>query len=254
MFKKIILSFTSLVIIGLVPFALSNHANNPIINVAGEGQSTLNTVAITLERSLVNFSTSTSSIILRSPTLYVDNIIEPSRKFDYNLNSRLNQTAGSYMLLPGYGYSSSNYGTDEDAFYITSESGSTLNKYKLTKMTINGSRRIGETNTTMFSSQVVEPTEVNITLDKISSAIQSNEEEGVTGSLTTTGTSIPIGGFTSSTSATLSDTDLSSISFTPIEKTFDYELDAITKFRLRSSHPFFFSSIVFEYSIDYSVC
>jgi hypothetical protein len=254
MLKKLILSFTSLVIIGLVPFALANQRNAPVINVAGEGQNTLTKVSITLDSSFDDFSTSTSSIILRSPELYVDNVIEPSRKFEFNLNSRLNQSVGTYILLPGYEFSTGNYGANEDAFYILNESGSNLNKYRLTKLTINGSSRIGQTNTSMFSAQVAEPTAVTISLDKVSSAVQSNEEEEIVGSLSTSGSSITVGGFTSATTSSLSDSDLNSASFDPIVKTFDYESDAVSKFRLKSSHPFFFSSMVFEYSIDYSAC
>jgi hypothetical protein len=234
-------------------FSIGRTPISPL-NAEGEIPTPLNTISISLDQSLDIISTSTSSILLRSPRLYVDNIIAPSRQFDFNLNSRLNQSTGSYLLLPGYDYSSGNFGEDhQDALYIINESGSSANKYKLTKLTINGSRRIGTSNTTMFSSQVTSPTLVSISLDKITSAIQANEEEEIIGSLTTS-TTHSVGTFTSTTASSLSDTDLNNAAFTPIIKTFDYEDDAITKFRLRSTHPFFFSSIVFEYSIDYSSC
>jgi hypothetical protein len=132
-------------------------------DVAGEGSGSIpkTVVSVVMNPSKVNMSNKPTSIAYRSASLYVDNIVSANRLVELNANTRLNSLTGSYFLFPGYGYSSNDFcnvafdletevcdeaGYAEDAFYTISESGSDINKYRLTKITISGSRRVGLTN------------------------------------------------------------------------------------------------------------
>jgi hypothetical protein len=236
--------FSTIAVMSL--FSIGRTPLGPL-NVEGEGLSTLTTVSVSVQPNLLNFTNRPTSITYRAITSFVDNIAETNRKFDINTNSRLNTNPGSYLLLPGNGYSSGDYGTSEDAFYILTESGSNANKYVLTGLTIVGSRRVA-------SSPAETP--VTITLDKITSATPSefneDEEEILPGSIITSGSPFSVGTFNSAVISGLTNSDLDSQTFS-INQDFEYS-DDITTFRLRSSHSFYYSSIVFEYSIDYSSC
>jgi hypothetical protein len=231
--------------------------------VAGGGPVSIpkTVVSVELNTSKLNMSNAPTTIKYRSPSLYVDNIVSANRLVELNANTRLNMAGGSYFLFPGYGYSSYDFcnvalvseecvddNFAEDALYTISESGSDINKYRLTKIIISGSRRVLQANSGTTQAPTDSP--VTINLSKVTSSSQG--EEGLPGTLTTT-SPILVGSFNSTTVPTNSDSDLNLNTFTSIEKSFDYELD-IKTFRLTSSRAFFFSSITFEYSIDYSVC
>jgi hypothetical protein len=218
------------------------------LNVEGDGNPNLTVVSVSLIPSTLNFSNFSERIRIREVTAYVDNIVSETRKFEINMHSRMNiKDTGDFRLLAGDGFASGDYDESEDAFYIKTKSGSLANKYRLTGLTISGSKMIP-------NQTAPDNTQVTLSLDKIDSA---TEEVGIF-----TSTTYEVGSFNSSVYTSppfnLNDTlpsnnDLNSSTFSLDKKVFAYS-ENITTFRLRSSHSFYFSSMIFEYSIDYSSC
>lgn len=221
MFKKIILSFTSLVIIGLVPFALSNQANDPIINVAGAGTPIYSSVQVEIDRS--DFGSTINTFLIKNADLYL--YAEGSNNtftqlFEYSASSKVtnNENSSPYFFL--YTNSNTPFNSNNDL----NASGSSTNKFRLTAIQIV---------VTKYNSSLGVETTIDLKNDFVSVANQR------------------IGSFTSTTSQ-LTDESLDANQVT-LSKSFLFS-DNIQQFTILPSSPIVVSSMILTYSIDYSAC
>jgi hypothetical protein len=243
MFKKIILSFTSLVIIGLVPFALSNHANISFINVDGTTPSGLSTQVVTIDLLSVG-SPAVGSPTYRDTELKLDSTND-SRTFFYEASYERLFSGEDWLAIFSDGGVNTPFKTLHEKQFTdrTGETitetfalpGSDTNKFRLTGIEINLAK--------FYSGPL--STQIAIDLIKTSETL-SGEPPAPT--LTT----FPIGNFISTTN-TFSSAALNS-NKAKISQEFSWN-DNIKKFKITSSSiDIFIESMVLTYSIDYSDC
>jgi hypothetical protein len=222
MFKKIILSFTSLVIIGLVPFALSNQANDPIINVAGEGPS-YNEVNVILNKiDLGSTVTESSKVTLDLYTSSEDAINEfpedETRWFDFQLTTKLTTARSSWFFI---------YDNPDTRFSSLISSGSETNKFRLTGISLTYSKYA----TVLGATKTITLSKTNPDLPTVSNILLASFESSTT---------------------SLTSTNLSNNSET-VSHSFQFS-DNIQQFSLIISDSVVISQIYLTYSIDYSLC
>lgn len=222
MLKKLILSFTSLVIIGLVPFALSNQRNTPVINVAGEtpDYDVVNVILnkIDLGSTVTESSKITTDLYTSSEDAINDFPDDSTRWFDYELTTMLASPRSAWFFI---------YDNPDTRFSSLVSSGSSSNKFRLTGISITYSKYAPVLGTT-----------TSITLSKTNADSPAFANTTLTTFVSTT---------TSLTSA-----NLSSNSET-VSDTFEFS-DNIQKFSLIPSNPVVINQIYLTYAIDYSSC
>ena len=221
MLKKIALSFSSLLLIAFVPFAMNSTVRNPVINVAGEVTPIYSSVQVQIDRQ--DFGSTINSFLIRNADVFL--YAEGSNNsftqlFEYGASSKVtnNENSSPYFFL----YTNAN--TPFNSNNELNASGSESNKFRLTAIQIVVSK---------YNVSVGTQTTIELKNDFVSTTNQT------------------IGSFTSTTTET---TDASlGANLVTLSKSFLFS-DNIQQFTILPSSPIVVSSMILTYTIDYSGC
>lgn len=239
-------------ILAMVPITLSNSRVGSIINAAEPSINSRDTITVGISPSKINWgNTSLKRRSISSKDFSVwpndayeaDGInIDETRQFNFSTNSRLNVDGGSFMLLPSDFYTE----FDGDTFYSIEPTGSASNKFRLTNISFVASTFVPSSNNNLAAqTRDLSNPEVTILLQKISGLNET--EDG----FVSVGDPKLVGGFTANgLNNTQEELNANLISF---NQSFPFE-DDIQIFTLNSNKPFYYSSLLLQFTIDYGVC